>query len=331
MRSTALTALQWVVGLSLLGITAGCDRLFGSGDTTDAASTVSLVPPRPVVLPIELVASVNGAPISKHDVELRIQEIKAQVQFVNPDVPWTPLTDEELEAVMDELIEAELMGQDAVTSGLLNSLETQRRWEFIRRRFFAEEWVRVQQKTMVANSEIERYYQENQLGFQEPERITLRQLSVTTPSDAQQALARFHGGAVDFATLVRELSVGPTVAQGGMIREDVMRSNEKLFVYGSEEAALAEGVISLDPVLEAAAFAIDQANGVSNYVKGPDGRYHVFQLVERQEGSQRSLNEVWDWIKQALSIEQLQQAVQEFSAEATIERHPERVWDVEQE
>ena len=48
MRSTSLTVLQWVVGLSLLGIVAGCDHLFGSGDTTDGTSAIAVVPSRPV-------------------------------------------------------------------------------------------------------------------------------------------------------------------------------------------------------------------------------------------------------------------------------------------
>ena len=52
--------------------------------------------------------------------------------------------------------------------------------------------------------------------------------------------------------------------------------------------------------------------------------------MEREEGGQRTLAEVWDWIKQALFVEKLQQAVDGFSAEAKIERFAERAWDVEQ-
>lgn len=319
-----------VVALLLVG---GCDRLFGTGEATDnplALGQTAAVPPQPVVPPDDVVATVNDVPISATDVELRVEEIKLQTQLMNPEQEWTPLSVSEMGEGLEELIQAEAMSQDAVTSGRLQATETQQRWAFMRRGFLAQEWLRHQQERIVSDADIERYYEENKPGFQEPARIRLRQLTVATETEVRQALARLHGESADFAEVAHELSIGPTAAQGGLVPSWVMRADEKLFLYGSEQAASADGVLSLDPTLEAAAFAIDGASGISNYVRGPDDRYHIFQLVEHKEGRLRPLGEVWDGIKQFLLAEKLQETVDQLVTEAQVQRFPERLEAISQ-
>jgi hypothetical protein len=307
---------------------SGCERLFGGGEGGGGAAGLSQTAPapaQPLVPPDDVVATVNDVPISQTDVELRIEEIKLQTQLMNPEQEWTSLSVSEVGEVLDELIQAEAMSQHAVTSGRLRATETQHRWAFMRRGFLAQEWLRHQQERIVSNADIERYYEENKAGFQEPARIRLRQLTVATETEARQALARLHGESADFAEVARELSIGPTAAQGGLVSSWVMRADEKLFLYGSEQAASADGVLSLDPTLEAAAFAIDGVGGISNYVKGPDDRYHTFQLVERREGRLRPLGELWDGIKQFLLAQKLQETVDQLVTEAQVQRFPERL------
>jgi len=281
-------------------------------------------------VPTDIVANVNSVSISKADMELRIQELKSLVASAGQE--WKSLTQEQMEAVLKELINTELASQDAVARGIDRETETQRRWEYLRRGFFRQEWLRWHREHQeVTSAEVEKYYEDNKLGFRQPERRRLRQLTVGTEEQAKQALSRLLGEAPDFGALAQQISLAPSAKDGGLLHEWVMRSNEKAFLYASEADAKTAGVISLDPALEAAAFAIDRPNGLSNYVKGSDNHFHIFQLVERQETRQRPLSEVYDGVKNYLLLQKLQQAIDQLTKQAKIEKFPERLGDVKQQ
>jgi parvulin-like peptidyl-prolyl isomerase len=244
---------------------------------------------------------------------------------------WKPLTKEQLEGVLDELVNNELISQDAVSRGLERSSETQRRWAFTRRGFFTQEWLRTAQEQLdVSSADVEAYYEQNRLGFRIPEQRRLRELVVENEAEAKRALAKLLDASADFEALARELSEGPSAKEGGMLSGWVMRAAAKAFVYPSQADAEAAGVTSLDPTLEAAAFAIDQVNGLSSYVKGSDNRYHIFQLVERREERQRPISEVWDQIKNFLQIQRLQERIEKLRSSGAVERFPERLEGVVQ-
>lgn len=315
---------------------AGCDKLTAAlgkkradPDSARAPSHAAVQPAKPVVLPTETLAIVNGVPIAKADLELRIQELKALA--MNLGQPWTPLAKEQLQAGVDELVTSELLNQAAITRGLDRDAETQQRWAFARRAFFAQEWLRWnRQRLEVKSDEVEKFYEENKQGFREPERRRLRQLVVAGEDDAKRALAQLLGGSVSFDALAKQISAAASAANGGLLDDWVMRANEKALAFPSDAEASAAGIISLDPALEAAAFVIDKVDGLSNYVKGPDGKYHLFQLVERKAERQRPLTELWDQIKNFLLVQKLQGAIDELRKSAKIEKFPERLESVKQ-
>jgi peptidyl-prolyl cis-trans isomerase C len=258
-----------------------------------------------------------------------VRELK--VLLANLGQEWKPLNPEQLKGVTDELVRAELLSQDAASRGLDRQLDVQRRWEVLRRTFFSQEWLTQQREQVsVEAAQVEQFYDQNKLGFREPQRRKLRQLAVATDDEAKRALARLLDGSAEFEALARQISTAPSASAGGLIATWVMRAQEKAARFGSEAQAEAAGVSSLDPALEAAAFAIDQVKGLSNYVKGADNRYHIFQLAERQEERQIPLTEVYDQIKELLMVQRLQEAIETLEKAATVERFPERLDRVEQ-
>ena len=323
--------------LACLVCAAGCDNLPWSstkhqGSDPQAALTTAQsapTPAKPQVLPTDVLATVNKVPVSKADVELRLQELKTLTESAGQ--TWTSLKSDQLQSVLDELVNTELMSQDALARGLDRSLDTQRRWEYLRRGFFAQEWLRWNRERLtVGPEEVEQYYQQNLAGFRIPARLKLRQLVVASDDQAKRALAQLLDGTADFASLAQQISRGAAAAQGGLLPTWVMRANEKTFLYGSEADATAAGVTSLDPVLEAAAFAIDQVNGLSGIVKGADNQSHLFQLVERQEEHQQDKAEVWDQIKNFLTVQKLQAGIDELRTKAAVERFTDRLEGVTQ-
>jgi peptidyl-prolyl cis-trans isomerase C len=320
-----------VLAAALLALMAGCDRLpwsASSGDDATASPGLTsaqsaVVPARPHVLPTDVLATVNKVPVSKADLAMRLEELQRATALAGQE--WTPPTREQLEAVLEELVNTELMSQDAVARGL-DAPEVQRRWEYVRRGFLAQEWLRAHERQLdVSKEEVQRYYDDNQAGFRQFGRIQLRQLVVPSEEQAKQALAQLHAGTVQFEGLAKQISTAPTASAGGLLKEGVMRANERLIEFGSDAQAQAEGVIGLDPVLEAAAFAIDAPGHFSSYVKGPDGKYHIFQLVSRQEERQRPLEELWDQIRNFLLVRKLQEQVDALGKQGTIERFPDRL------
>ena len=318
--------------LGAMFLMVGCDKLpWGKqpAEAPPATAQSAVAPGRAAVAPGDVVATVNGVDISRQDVEFRVQELKAMVANLNR--TWTPLTEDQLKGVVDELVNNELMSQDAVARGLDRSTDTRRRWEFLRRGFFVQEWVRAKQDQLeVGSTEVEQYYEQNKLGFRVPERRRLRQMSVASEEQAKSVLGRLLSDGADFAALATESSLAPTAAQGGMITGWVMRANETAFLYRTDADAAAADVSSLDPALEAAAFAIDRVNGLSSYVKGPDNRYHLFQLVEREQERTRPLSEVWDQIKNFLLLQKAQRELDTLKQHAKVETFPERLATVTQ-
>ena len=350
--SSWLTHTMVGLGLILLAMMTfiGCDKLGGGSSSASrpattpstaptnqpaAASTAhppttTAMPARPAVPSSETIAKVNDRIIGKRDVELAIEDLKGTAAALGQ--PWTALSAQDLPNQYDlrdlitDLVAAELRAQDAVARGLDRNTDVQYRFWNRFRTFFAQEWVGWQvERTTVTQAEIYKFYKDNQPGFREPEQIRVRQLVVASEDAAKAVLVRLLQGA-DFVAVAKETSVRPDAADGALVQQWVLRSADK--------AAFAPGNDRLrdvrDPTLEQAAFAVDKVGGTSTYVKGADGNYHIFQLVERKAGRQRPLVEVSDNIRNFLQVQKIAELSNELRGKAHVELFPERLADLKQ-
>lgn len=320
-----------VAGVAL----AGCEQLksllsskssSSSAQTTASAHAPTAVggqPIQPIVPPTELVAKVNDRVIGKRDVELTIADLKNTTEALGR--TWKPLTEQDLKDLAEGLIIGELRAQDALARGVDRQTDVQQRLQHRTRTFFAQEWVAWQlARSTVTQAEIDEFYRANQAGFREPEQIRLRQLVFSSEDQAKAALVKLLEG-VDVATVAQN-SVRPEAATGTLVDQWVLRTNEKaVFAPNNDKVRDLR-----DPVLEQAAFAIDKVGGMSSYVKGADGNYHIFQLAERKPGRQRPLLDVTDNIRNFLQLRKIEQATEELKTKAKLERSPENLKTVEQ-
>lgn len=307
------------VVLSLGLLLAGCDKLPWASKDEESVATASpgmttaqsvVVPGRPVVSDFDVVAMVNGVPISKADSRLRLSEIRmekaravlarrapsdAEKPFTQQELDQLLLSEEELDNLVQFLIEAEVLSQDAVKRGLERDPDIQQLWEYQRRTFFLTQWLlnrRKQLEDTLTEPLLAEVFEKYKEGFREPERRQVRQIEVATEEEAKEVLARLYGGSITFQDLVREKSLdAATKSQDGLLKRWVIRAVEARGRYPTEQEAEAAGIMTLDAASEGAVFGIDRVKGVSNYVKGMDNRYHVFQLVEKKEEQQRTLAE----------------------------------------
>ncbi len=325
----------WIAVAIFLGLIApGCEKALSESFTPTKPSTTdtssSSMPAQPTVAPDEIVAKINDRLLSKRDVELAVQQLRAATEMTGR--TWTPLPTEakageySLKDLVSDLIIADLRAQDAIARGLHRNPDVQQVLWYTTRTMFAQEWVKAQlDRATVTQAEIDQFYKDNQPGFREPERIKIRQLVVNAEEPAKATLVKLLEG-TDFAALSQQISIHPDAAKPPLSDQWVMRS--------AERAALAAADPSIrelrDPVLEQAAFAIDKVGGVSSYVKGADGNYHIFQLVERQPGRQKTLLEVADNIRNYLRLQHVAEATEQLKTKAKIDRFDERLGGITQ-
>ena len=159
----------------------------------------------------------------------------------------------------------------------------------------------------------------------EPERIRVSQVVTASLADAEAARARAVQGE-PFASVARELSGGAGKDKGGDIGWHLRAlDKERLKVIGA--APTTEEVFF--PQLEPVAFALEK-DQISQPVKGPDGRYYLVQLTDRKPEKQQTELEVHDAIRDLLTVQKMQQALEELRAKAKVERFPEHLEGIKQ-
>ncbi len=316
----------------LAGFLTGCDKLSsnknkqpaqsGSGSTATSAP-VSSIPQG------EVVASVNGVPLSTGDIELRIQELKSLVQGAGQQ--WKPISKDQLQALLEDLINSEVMTQAALGARLDQNPDAQRKMAYARRQLMTQEWAKsMQDKLTVGEEDIGKFYSQKPEQFREPPRVQLRRIVVADEAAAKRAMASLYGESSDFGALAQQISEGPEAAEGGLMPKSIMRRQDAALVYRTVKDADDAGVAVLEPALESAAFSVADVNGISNYAKGADGKFYIFQLAEKKEGQQRDLAAVHDNIKAYLTIQKVQEAIVNLKQNAKIDRFNDRLEQVKQ-
>jgi peptidyl-prolyl cis-trans isomerase C len=149
----------------------------------------------------QVLATVNGKALTAGDIE-RYRERR-------PESEGTP------QELLQELINIELLVQDAERSKLDEGDEFRLEMEMTRRALLAQFAVRDQiDGNPVTETEMRKVYDE-QIGSAEAKKeYHARHILLESEADAKAVIAELDGGA-DFATLAKERSTGPSGPQGG--------------------------------------------------------------------------------------------------------------------
>ena len=333
--TTSRLAIGWLSAVLALSVSVGCERWPweakseavsppASGQPTTAQPSGYLPVPSQ-----EQVALVNQTPLSTTDVELSLLEVKRFVQAAQQE--WKPLPVQDLPDqldvydVMENLIEAELKAQDARARGVDRQASIQRRFRYLERSFYAQEWERWQREHATPTAqEIRQFYEQNKAGFVDPERVRVRQIVTQTVTEAEAVRTKAVQG-TDFAQLARDFSMGAGKEQGGAIGWHLRAMDkERLRLIGGSPM---EEVFF--PQLEPIAFALEQ-HQISQPVKGPDGRYYIVELEDRKPAREQTELEVHDTVKELLTAQKIQQALTQLRSKAKLDKFPEHLSSVQQ-
>lgn len=165
--------------------------------------------------------------------------------------------------------------------------------------------LKVRSRVKVTDEDVQNYYQSHPKEFAGEEQVKVRHILLALPQGAtaaQEAAIRQKGEAVleragrpgtDFAALAKEVSQGPSAAEGGDL------------------GWLRRGTIQAE--LERAAFAL-QAGQISGLVKTRTG-FHILKVEERRIGGEKPLAEVKDQIRDRLVNQQLETYRKQYVAD----------------
>ncbi len=149
----------------------------------------------------------------------------------------------------------------------------------------------VNRQAAVSGAEVRKYYQDNLQQFERPEQVRVRQIVVSSETEAQQALEQLQANP-DFAAVARERSTAPEAELGGDLG------------YFSRGDMPAEFNI---------VFTLPKG-GVSGVVKSPYG-FHIFKLENKRPAGVMGLEEASPAIREKLLQEKQDRRYQQWLKE----------------
>ncbi|MDP2940603.1 MAG: peptidyl-prolyl cis-trans isomerase [Candidatus Omnitrophota bacterium] len=263
---------------------AGCDKLpFLSNlfpAKTNKQSTPTLETP---TIQGTLLAKVDNWVLTLEDYNQKIQDLRQ----VYPDFKVESFDDKK--TLLEELIRQQLLVQDAKLRQLDRKKEVSLAVEEFRRGLLVREIINVLTEDIkIEPKEIENYYNQFKDSFRESQQWRVREIVVSTQDQAKQILIEALKGG-DFASLATQYSKSPSASKGGDLG----------FIAQAKFP-------QLDAVLSTL-----EVGGISNVVKGPDG-FYIVKLEERKGGKEKPLSDVWDEIKEGLTVMKQSQKLQDY-------------------
>ncbi len=152
---------------------------------------------------------------------------------------------------------------------------------------------KVAKKGAATQAQIEKYYNENKSRFGQPEKRDIELILTKTEAEALAAKKEIESGQ-SFESVAKKVSIDPaSKAHGGKLPG---------VVKGEEQKALSEAVFAAKP------------NTLEGPVKTPFG-YYIFEVTAVHAGTQQTLAQVKESIKQQLQAQGQQTALTKFVAE----------------
>lgn len=276
-RAKKLSLIRTVLGVAVFSfISLGCDKI-----------TAYFSPkPKPAPVKIEgtLLAKVNDSVITLEDFNQKSKSLTEMTPDLKID------TFDAKKEFLNELVSQELLYQEAQKEGFAVDKDIKAAIEELRKNLVVRKYLEKQMgSTLVESKEIEDYYNTYKEQFREPEERRVRELVARDESSAKDLLVELLRGG-DFAALAKMNSRATSKDRGGDLG----------FIKRGGH------FIRFDEI----AFSLDVGE-VSNVFKGPDG-FYIIKLEDKKGGKLKSLSEVWDELKNGLTILKQRQVYQDL-------------------
>ena len=255
-----------------------------------------------------VIAEVNNMPITLEELDKEIENYNSLVPEDKPKLKIKSREDR-INYLKNEMIKRMLLYQEALDRGLDKKRDVAEALERIKRNLLVTELIKEEaDKVNVTSKEIEDYYNRFKEQLKEPEERRIREIVVLSEAEAKDILIRLLQGE-DFATLAREKSIAASAKKGGDLGFIKPGQHSKTF----DEVAFSDTL---------------EVGDISHIFKGHDG-YYILKLEAKRGGKQKSLSDMWDNIKRALTFLKQQKRINDLigrlSSQAKIEVFEDKV------
>ncbi|MEM1366205.1 MAG: peptidylprolyl isomerase [Pseudomonadota bacterium] len=234
--------------------------------------------------PAEVLAKVGDAEITRADVTIALKELGAQFQRVPEN--------QRIAAVVNTLIDFEVMAQKAEAEGFGDDPEVQALVRLNRKRALHDTYFRKTQVEQLDQAAVQAVYDEQTAPLQGQTEVRARHILLETEEAAKAVVAELDAGA-DFEALAKEKSTGPSGPGGG----DLGFFGKGRMVPAFEEAAfnMEAGTYTKEPVQTQFGFHIIKVEETRPVPVPPlaevEGQIRQTLLQQRYVETVRSLRE----------------------------------------
>ena len=238
-----------------------------------------------------VLATVNGAPITQEMFDAYSSKRNAQTHGQGGATPATS------ETVLNELINVELVMQDAEKKGIETRPEIQKQMEWQRRSLLVTAGMRdYLDAHPISDEELKKAY-DTEIAKLDKTEYKARHILLETEAEAKDVIAQLDKGG-DFAELAKEKSKGPTGKQGGDL--GWFSPSRMVKPFSDAVAALDKGDYTKEPVQT-------------------QFGWHVILLEDKRELTPPAFDQVKDQLQPGLQKQRVDQYLEELRKSAKID------------
>ncbi len=236
----------------------------------------------------KVIAIINGHKITTKEVKLAADDILSNLVNVPPKMRYP--------FIVEYLIERRLLAQQAIREGLGDDNEYKTRIVFYQAKALRDAYFENKLKASVTDEMVRSSYEKQAATIKPVERFRARHILVATEQEAKDIQAKLKKGE-KFEALAKQFSLDGSKDFGGDL--GYFTGDEMVAEFANATKALKKGA-------------------TSGPVKTEFG-WHIINLIDRQDGGPRPLEEVQDAIRLVLLRQIVQKKVDELRKQATIE------------
>lgn len=310
---------QWCPLAALLcaGLSAGCREK--PKQTPGPAASTSAAPPGKLTpeLARQVLAKVGDRDITLGEYAETLERMDSfeRIRYQSPD---------RRKQLLNEIIQVELLAEEAKRRGLDKLPETQERVrQMLRDELLREVRQSVPGPSDIPEAEVRAYFDAHHDEFKEPERRRVAHLLLASEAQAKAVLSKAReASAADWGKLVSQVSLDKQVTSAGPAPAELAGDLGIVGPPGHPRGANPR----VPEALRAAVFEIDKLGGVLDRVVTESGHFHVVRLTGRTEARDRSYQDAERTIRVALVQQRIRAREAELEQELK-KRYPVSVDD----
>src|SRR5258706_2355172 len=265
----------------VLGLLLGCNKDHGSAPAPSASTSA-----RPSGITPEL-ARLVLAKVGEH--EITLGEYAATLERMDPFERLSYQSPDRRKLLLDELIDLDLLAEEARRRGLDQRPETRDRIrQMLRDELLAELRARAPAPNELPEADVRSYYERHRDDFREPERRRVAQIVLASEAKAKTVLEK-----AEHAT---------PAEWGKLVADHSLDAKDKAAAPAAPELAGDLGIVGppghprggnpkVSEAIRSAVFEIDKLGGVLSRVVADRGQFHVLRLTGKTDARDRTFVE----------------------------------------